>query len=41
MAETGDFKMHSETYSGFLNMMKWGGAATIVVTALVIILIAS
>lgn len=44
MAETGDnhgteIKAHSETYSGFASMMKWGTLATILVTALVVFLI--
>ncbi|WOK36275.1 aa3-type cytochrome c oxidase subunit IV [Sphingomonas sp. C3-2] len=41
MADTGDFKMHDDTYQGFISLMKWGGLATIVVTALVIVLIAN
>lgn len=41
MTKTGEMKMHSDTYRGFVSLMTWGGAATAVVTALVVVLIAS
>lgn len=41
MAAKGDMKMHSDTYHGFLSLIRWGTGVTIVVAALVIIVIAN
>ena len=40
MAGNQDMKSAEQTYSGFLGLMKWGTAASIAVTVLVVILIA-
>ncbi|WP_129586355.1 aa3-type cytochrome c oxidase subunit IV [Sphingomonas montana] len=36
-----DEKAHVATYTGFLNMAKWGTIATIIIVAIVVLLIAS
>lgn len=41
MAENGDMTMHEQTYRGFLTLLKIGTAASIIVAALVIIIIAN
>ncbi len=40
MASGNDMKSAESTYSGFLGLLKWGGIAAVLVTALVIVLIA-
>lgn len=37
----GDLGAHAQTYSGFINMLKWGTAATAIVAICVILLISS
>lgn len=39
----GDFEMgaHEGTYSGFTALMKWGTVASLIVTAIVVLIIAS
>jgi len=41
VAGQSDIKSATQTYSGFIAMMKWGTVATIAVAALVVLLIAS
>ncbi len=41
MASGNDMKAHESTYSGFLGLVKWGSILTVLVTALVVIKIAS
>jgi Bacterial aa3 type cytochrome c oxidase subunit IV len=41
MAGNGDFKAHEETFSGVMNMLKWGTVATVIIVAFVVFLIAS
>ncbi len=36
-----DISSAKETYAGFMSMLKWGTIATVVVTALVVLIIAS
>ncbi len=40
MAEQ-DMKQANQSYAGFLNLLKWGTAATVIATAIVILLIAN
>ncbi len=40
MASDSDFKAHQDTFNGVMVMIKWGAAATVLITALVIFLIA-
>lgn len=40
MAGDMDIKAHNQTYAKVMSFMKWGTAATVVITALVIWLIA-
>ena len=40
MASGNDMKSATETYGGFLTMLKWGTVLTVIVTAVVIALIA-
>jgi hypothetical protein len=35
-----DFQAHERTYSGFISLLKWGAIASLVITAIVILLIA-
>lgn len=39
MATGNDMKAHNSTYSGFIGLVKWGTLATVLITALVILLI--
>lgn len=39
MASDGNIKAAEQTYNGFLSVLKWSTAATLAVTALVILLI--
>lgn len=39
MTSEGNIKAAEQTYHGFLGVLKWGTAATLAVTALVILLI--
>jgi len=41
MASGNDMKAHESTYIGFLGLVKWGSILTVLVTALVVIKIAS
>jgi hypothetical protein len=41
MASNNDMKAHEGTYAGVMNMLKWGTIASVLVTALVIILISN
>ena len=41
MASGNDMKAHESTYSGFLGLAKWGSILTVLVTAFVVITIAS
>ena len=41
MASGNDMKAHESTYSGFLGLVKWGSILTVLVTAFVVIKIAS
>lgn len=41
MANSGDMKAHEQTYSGVMNLLKWGSIATAAVAALVILIIAT
>ena len=41
MASGNDMKAHESTYSGFLGLVKWGSILTVLVTAFVVITIAS
>jgi hypothetical protein len=41
MAPKGDITGAEQTYSGFIALMKWGTIASVALTALVILLIAS
>lgn len=36
----GDLRAHQETYSGVMNLLKWGTVASAIVAAIVILLIA-
>ena len=38
---TGDMNAHEHTYSGFIGLFKWGAVAVFVITAIVVVLIAS
>lgn len=40
MASGNNMKAAEETYSGFVNMVKWGSVVTAVVVAIVVVLIA-
>ena len=37
----GDFGAHEQTYAGFLTLFKWGTIASAILTAIVVVLIAS
>ena len=41
MAANGDLEAHSDTYAGFISLLKWGSAVTFVITVIVIFLIAN
>lgn len=41
MASEGNMKSATQTYEGFVSIMKWGTIASAVVAALVVVLIAS
>lgn len=41
MASEGNMKSATQTYEGFVSIMKWGTVACAVVAALVVVLIAS
>ncbi|WP_336959328.1 aa3-type cytochrome c oxidase subunit IV [Sphingobium aquiterrae] len=41
MASGNDMKSATETYAGFVGLMKWGTVACVAVAALVILLISS
>ncbi len=41
MADSQDMKAHNETYVGVMNFLKVGTIATILVTALVVLIIAT
>ena len=41
MAGGNDMKAHESTYSGFIGLVKWGSILTVLVTAFVVITIAS
>lgn len=41
MASEGNMKSATETYAGFVSMVKWGTIACAIITALVVVLIAS
>lgn len=41
MAENGDMTAHSQTYGGFIGLMKWGSVATALVVVIVIAFIVS
>jgi Bacterial aa3 type cytochrome c oxidase subunit IV len=41
MTGQNDFNAAQQTYSGFLSFMKWGTVASLAVSALVVLLIAS
>jgi hypothetical protein len=41
MASNNDMKAHEGTYAGVMSMLKWGTIASVLVTALVIILISN
>lgn len=41
MASGNDMKAANETYAGFINMVKWGSVAVVIITVLVVGLIAS
>jgi hypothetical protein len=41
MASNNDMKAHEGTYTGVMNLMKWGTIASALLAALVVILIAS
>ena len=41
MASNNDMKDHEGTYAGVMSMLKWGTIASVLVTALVIILISN
>lgn len=40
MATGNDLKAHQSTYSGFLDMVKWGIVITVLITAFVVFMIA-
>lgn len=40
MASDGNMKSATQTYTGFIAMMKWGTVASVIVAALVVLLIA-
>ncbi|MCJ8157166.1 aa3-type cytochrome c oxidase subunit IV [Sphingomonas sp. LaA6.9] len=41
MADNGDMQMHDQTYHGFLTLLKVGTAASIILAAIVIFVIAN
>lgn len=41
MASEGNMESATQTYSGFVSVMKWGTIASAIVAALVVVLIAS
>ena len=41
MAEHGDMKAHEKTYSGVMNLMKWGTIVSFVLAVIVVLLIAN
>ena len=41
MAGNGDMKAHQETYAGVMALLKWGTAASLLVTAIILVLISS
>ncbi len=41
MASDGNMKSATETYAGFVGVMKWGTIATVAVAVLVVLLISS
>ena len=41
MAHSGDMKAHEQTYGGFMRMLKIGTVITVLISALVVLLIAS
>ncbi|MBK7163399.1 aa3-type cytochrome c oxidase subunit IV [Sphingorhabdus pulchriflava] len=40
MAGNQDIRAASETYTGFLSLLKWGTIAAVIVTAIVVLVIA-
>lgn len=40
MASEGNMESANQTYSGFVGLMKWGTIASVILTAIVILLIA-
>lgn len=40
MASEGNMDNATQTYAGFVSLMKWGTVASIIVTAIVVLLIA-
>jgi hypothetical protein len=41
MATGNDMNAHNQTYSGVMSLLKWGTAASVVVTIIVVLVIAS
>jgi Bacterial aa3 type cytochrome c oxidase subunit IV len=41
LGEQQDITAAKETYAGFMSLLKWGTVATVIVTALVVLIIAS
>ena len=41
LADQQDISAAKETYAGFMSMLKWGTIVTVLVTALVVLIIAS
>jgi len=41
MADNGDIQEHSQTYTGFVGLLKWSTIATFVIAAIVVLLIAN
>jgi Bacterial aa3 type cytochrome c oxidase subunit IV len=41
MMATDNIKPHQETYSSVMSMLKWGTVAVLIITAVVVLLIAS
>jgi len=41
MANQNDMKAHNETFSGVMNLLKWGTVATSLIAILVIVLISN
>ncbi len=41
MASQNDMKAHTETYVGVMGLLKWGTAASLLVGALVVLIIAT